>query len=106
MSSKSPVMAKSFAIPSTSITNYLGQSTSKGNGKPGSIGYQKRVSDFDNPLIANTIDLTHLGGNVPANLTTGKTQKDNQMLYKMMVQGGTGRHQKNVASSYLRGIDN
>ena len=111
MSSKSPVMAKSFAIPSTNANNYLNQSSSKqggggntttSNGKAGSIGYQKRVSDFDNPLTSNTVDLTHLG----APGLTGNTQKDNQMLYKMMFQGGAGRHQKNLASSYLRGIDN
>ena len=63
------------------------------------------MSDFDNPLTSNTVDLTHLGANAPPNLT-GNTQKDNQMLYKMMFQGGAGRHQKNLASSYLRGIDN
>jgi len=64
-------MAKSFAIPSTSTANnYLNQSSSKGNnGKAGSIGYQKRVSDFDNPLASNTVDLTHLGANAPPNLT-------------------------------------
>ena len=28
------------------------------------------------------------------------------MMYKMMFQGGAGRQQKNLASSYLRGIDN
>ena len=87
-------MAKSFAIPSNAGGSYLNQSSSKGNnnnGKAGSIGYQKRVSDFDNPLTSNTVDLTHLGANAPPNLT-GNTQKDNQMLYKRMFQGGAGRH--------------
>ena len=28
------------------------------------------------------------------------------MLYKKMFAGGSGRQQKNLASSYLRGIDN
>lgn len=92
MSSKSPVMAKSFAIPN----NNSGYNNSvKGSGKPQSIGYAKRVTDFDNPLNSNTVDLTQ-GAN---------SQKDNQILYKMMFQGGGGRQQKNLASSYLRGID-
>lgn len=57
MSSKSPVMAKSFAIPSNGSGQYVNSTSVKG-GKPGSIGYQKRISDFDNPLTSNTVDFT------------------------------------------------
>ena len=92
-SSKSPVMAKSFAIPNNQVS-YVGQTSGNG-GKHGSIGYKARVTDFDNPLTSNTVDFTQMGA----------SQKDNQMMYKMMIQGGTGRQQKNLASSYLRGID-
>ena len=47
-------MTKSFAIPN----NYPQQV----NGKPGSLGgFQKRVSDFDNPLTSNTVDFTQIG---------------------------------------------
>ena len=114
ISSKSPVMAKSFAIPSNQNTYVLNQSAKGNNGKAGSIQLQKRVSDFDNTLVSNTVDFTHLGSNSnvlavgpPMNQAgTGNTQKDNQMLYKKMFAGGSGRQQKNLASSYLRGIDN
>lgn len=83
MSSKSPVMAKSFAIPNNANAAAVGgyNNSVKGSGKPQSIGYAKRVTDFDNPLTSNTVDLT----------TQANSQKDNQMLYKMMFQGGTGR---------------
>jgi len=66
------------------------------------------MSDFDNPLASNTVDFTHLGNNsaMAQNGPTNVSQKDNQMMYKMMFQGGAGRQQKNLASSYLRGIDN
>ena len=53
-------MAKSFAIPNNQ-GNYVNQTAKGNNGKAGSIHIQKRVSDFDNTLVSNTVDFTHLG---------------------------------------------
>ena len=45
-------------------------------GKPQSIGgAHKRVSDFDNPLTSNTVDLSHVQGS--GQVLTGNSQKDN-----------------------------
>ena len=66
------------------------------NLKHSSVAFNGRMSDFDNPLMSNTVDLT-----------IKQSQKDNQNLYKMMYQNSAGgnRQSKNLASNYLRGID-
>jgi hypothetical protein len=52
-------MAKSFAIQNNqNQVNYANNHTSAKGGKAGSLGYQKRVTDFDNPLTSNTVDFT------------------------------------------------
>mmetsp|Transcript_122 Transcript_122/g.241 ORF Transcript_122/g.241 Transcript_122/m.241 type:complete len:92 (-) Transcript_122:730-1005(-) len=90
-------MAKSFAIPSNAGGgNHVNQTVKGNGGKAGSIHLQKRVSDFDNTLVSNTVDFTHLaasGSNMlqaaampsSGNQANGSSsQKDKQMLYKKM----------------------
>ena len=62
ITSKSPMMAKSFAIANNQSGTYINQpSGTKSGSKPQSIGYAQRVSDFGNPLTSNTVDFTNLG---------------------------------------------
>ena len=62
---------------------------------------QKRMTDLDHPLNSQTVDVVAMG----ALAQNQNSHKDNQMAYKAMYQGNS-RPQKNLASNYLRGIDN
>lgn len=68
--------------------------------KPQSIGMHKRQNEFENPLASHTVDLQHM-----AILQNQSTHSDNMSAYKQSFQNN-GRAQKNLASGYLRSIDN
>ena len=68
--------------------------------KPQSIGMHKRQTEFDNPLTSQTVDIQHM-----AILQNQSSHTDNMNAYKASYQNN-GRAQKNLASGYLRSIDN
>ena len=60
----------------------------------------KRQTEFDNPLTSHTVDIQHM-----AILQNQSSHNDNMNAYKASYQNN-GRAQKNLASGYLRSIDN